>query len=80
MSKGYTIEAAEVPKRGGRAAGSIYKDAVNDFIAQHAQSAMVTFEGRKTATTVLQLRKAVKSLGVSVGVVQRSGSVYLVKD
>jgi len=80
MDKPYTMKPAEVPKRGGRVASSVYKDALEDFLAQDAKSVSMSFEGRKPTTVALKLRKAVKSSGAAVEVVQRAGVVYLMKS
>ena len=79
MGKPYSMKPAAVPTRGGRNSGSIYRSAIDDFLAQDAASVTISFEGRKPITVALQLRKAAKASGAKVAVVQRGGDVFLIK-
>lgn len=80
MTPSYAMTPAPIPKRGGRRAKNVYEDALDEFLAQTAESVTITFEKRKDATVVLGMRRAIKAAGAPVFVIQRGGAIYLQKS
>lgn len=75
---GYRLVPKEIPRRQRT---SFYNEIIEEFKSSKATTALVDETGKKPVTLVQGLRKALEAEGgTDVGVVQRGGEVYLVRE
>jgi hypothetical protein len=76
--KGYALVPKELPSR---RRGGLYQLMVAEFESGPHESVLVEVTDKQPFTLVQGLRKAIQANGITtIGVVQRGGKVYLVRE
>jgi hypothetical protein len=76
INKGFILVPKEVPNRVHK---SKYAEEIEAFVSSNEQSSVVQLNGLKRESAYQSFHKVIKKNGYPVELVQRNGSLYIVK-